>query len=206
MRHGLIAYFKEDFWNVFDFFQFLLYISYVVVSFLYDPEAYLIKCLLCAILFLFLAKINYYLRIFERFGFLVQMFITVFYELGYFLFYFAVLLSMFAVMISLILPPDLEGYDGIGSFMWMVMALQTALLNSDISGYSGDTEYSILLWIVWTLMVVIGNIVVMNFIIAVVGDSYSNCMAKRVAQSYKVKVDMIYERESIMTQAETFND
>jgi len=42
----------------------------------------------------------------------------------------------------------------------------------------------------------------MNFIIAVVGDSYSNCMAKREAQSYKVKVDMIIERESVMTEAE----
>jgi hypothetical protein len=51
------------------------------------------------------------------------MFITVFKELGYFLIYFAVLLSMFAVMISLILPSDIDGYQGIGSFMWMVMAL-----------------------------------------------------------------------------------
>ncbi len=46
----------------------------------------------------------------------------------------------------------------------------------------------------------------MNFIIAVVGDSYSNCMAKREAQSYKVKVDMIFERESVMTMADTEND
>jgi hypothetical protein len=45
----------------------------------------------------------------------------------------------------------------------------------------------------------------MNFIIAVVGDSYSNCMAKREAQSYKVKLDMIYERESIMTNDELSN-
>ena len=134
------------------------------------------------------------------------MFITVFKELSYFLLYFGVLLSMFAVMISLILPPDINGYDGIGSFMWMIMALQTALLNSDISGHSGNTEYSILLWVVWLIVVVVGNIVVMNFIIAVVGDSYTNCMAKREAQSLKVKVDMIIERESVMTEAELQND
>jgi hypothetical protein len=46
----------------------------------------------------------------------------------------------------------------------------------------------------------------MNFIIAVVGDSYTNCMAKREAQSLKVKVDMIIERENIMTEAELQNE
>ena len=90
--------------------------------------------------------------------------------------------------------------------MWMIMALQTALLNSDISDHSGNTEYIILLWVVWIIVVVVGNIVVMNFIIAVVGDSYTNCMAKREAQSLKVKVDMIIERENVMTEAELLNE
>lgn len=47
---------------------------------------------------------------------------------------------------------------------------------------------------------VIGNIVLMNFIIAVVGQSYGECMEKMEAQSYKVKVDMIVERESMMSE------
>ena len=51
----------------------------------------------------------------------------------------------------------------------------------------------------------VGNVVLMNFIIAVVGDSYSNCMSMRVAHTFKVKVDMINERESIMSQAELSN-
>ena len=45
----------------------------------------------------------------------------------------------------------------------------------------------------------------MNFIIAVVGDSYSNCMSMRVAHTFKVKVDMINERESIMSEADLSN-
>ncbi len=71
MRAGVIDYFKADFWNLFDFLQFLTYISYVVVSFNYDSTAYANKCLLCALLFIFMVKVNYYLRIFEEFGFLV---------------------------------------------------------------------------------------------------------------------------------------
>ena len=42
----------------------------------------------------------------------------------------------------------------------------------------------------------------MNFIIAVVNQSYENCMSKRVAQQFKVKVDMIVERESMMNQTD----
>lgn len=42
----------------------------------------------------------------------------------------------------------------------------------------------------------------MNFLIAVVGNSFSDCMAKREAQTLKVKVDMIYEHEQIMSKKE----
>ncbi len=70
-KQGIFEYFKADFWNIFDFLQFSTYISYIVVSFLYEPTSYVIKCLLCSILFIFMVKINYYLRIFEEFGFLV---------------------------------------------------------------------------------------------------------------------------------------
>lgn len=46
----------------------------------------------------------------------------------------------------------------------------------------------------------------MNFIIAVVGSSYENCMQTYVAQSFKVKLDMIIERESIMSESEFNNE
>ena len=36
----------------------------------------------------------------------------------------------------------------------------------------------------------------MNFIIAVVNQSYENCIMRMVAHAYKVKVDMIIERET----------
>jgi transcription antitermination factor NusG len=52
---------------------------------------------------------------------------------------------------------------------------------------------------------VVGNIVLMNFIIAVVGQSYSDCMEKQIAQTFRTKVDMIVEREQMMTTSE-FNE
>ena len=94
----------------------------------------MIRALECAILFVFGIKFNYYLRIFEGFGFLVQMIVTVFRDIKNFIIYFFMLLVFMAVQISLILT-DVEGFEGIGSFKWFILALQTALLSGDIASY-----------------------------------------------------------------------
>jgi cell division protein FtsL len=52
---------------------------------------------------------------------------------------------------------------------------------------------------------IVGNIVFMNFIIAVVNESYENCMTKMVSQSYKSKVEMIEEREDLMSEEDRRN-
>ena len=54
-------------------------------------------------------------------------------------------------------------------------------------------------------ILIIGNVVFMNFIIAVVNQSYENCMQQSLAQSYKVKLHMISERESIMSENDFLN-
>jgi hypothetical protein len=50
------------------------------------------------------------------------------------------------------------------------------------------------------MVMILGNVIFMNFIIAVISQSYENCMQKSTAQSYKVKLNMISERESIMSK------
>ena len=46
---------------------------------------------------------------------------------------------------------------------------------------------------------VVGNVIFMNFIIAVVSQSFENCMSRLVAQGYKNKLELIEERECAMT-------
>lgn len=79
----------------------------------------------------FSVKFNFFLRLFERFGFLVQMIVNVFYDLRYFLMYFAIIISFFSIMISIIMR-DVEGHDGIGQFMFFIMVLRTSLGDNDI--------------------------------------------------------------------------
>ena len=62
-----------------------------------------------------------------------------------------------------------------------------------------------LAWFIWLVIMIVGNMIFMNFIIAVVNESYENCMSKMSAQKFKVKVDMIVERESIMSEYDIVN-
>ena len=71
-----------------------------------------------------------------------------------------------------------------------------------MADYTIGDEYVTLKWIIWLLIVIVGNIIFMNFIIAVVNESYENCMTTMVAQTYQVKVEMIVERESLMSKEE----
>ena len=57
-------------------------------------------------------------------------------------------------------------------------------------------------WIVWVFAVLILHIIFMNFIIAVISESYSKVMQKLQSETFKVKADMIVEREYQMTDAD----
>jgi len=54
-------------------------------------------------------------------------------------------------------------------------------------------------WIIWISAVLILNIILLNFIIAVISESYEKVMQKLIAESYRVKANLIYERELFLT-------
>ena len=47
---------------------------------------------------------------------------------------------------------------------------------------------------------IIGNVVFMNFIIAVVSESYESCMERKVQLIYRAKLEMITECEELMPE------
>ena len=59
----------------------------------------------------------------------------------------------------------------------MFIALRTAIGDNDMEDYTkGSTEMLWLIWIVWIALMIIGNVVFFNFIVAVVSESYERCM------------------------------
>lgn len=193
----------KSIWNFCDLCLLGLYIAYIPVSFISLDDAYETKSLQVAIIFFISIKMNFYLRIFEQMGHMVQMIQTVFYDLKFFLLYYCIIISFFSIQVSLIFDitnDEDPTYPGIGPMEFFVRVLRTSLGDNDLD--QSNSEEKILFWVIWLLIMFVGNIVLMNFIIAVVGESYEACMTKRVAQSYKGRVDMIVEREQIMTQSE----
>lgn len=80
------------------------------------------------------------------------------------------------------------------------MSFRTSTGDFELDGYPElDSQLIILAWIIWIFAVLILNVIFMNFIIAVISESYEKVMQKSVAQGYKVKAEMISERELFFT-------
>ena len=73
-------------------------------------------------------------------------------------------------------------YDGLGLLAYFALALRTAIGDNEMDHYVDNTLYNGLVWIVWITIVLVGNIIFMNFLIAVVNESYEKCMSKMQAQ------------------------
>lgn len=147
----------------------------------------------------FFFKLMFYLRIFETFSFLVSMLQDVFSKLSTFMGFFMMVVVIFSCLIQVLLPESKVNYDGWGYFSYIVMAFRTSIGDYTFDNYKA-TMMKAETWIVWLALMIIGNVVFMNFIIAVVNDSYSQSMAKKVAKSYRLKVDLILEREQQLEQ------
>ena len=133
---------------------------------------------------------------------------SVFNDLKYFLMFFSLFMITFAIMISILIEPEnLKEFKDIGIFVYLEMAFRSSIGDNEMDDYTGaGNEHKTIIWIIWLLIMVVGNIIFMNFIIAVVNQSYENCMAKSVAQTFKVKIDMIVERESLMNDEDFSNN
>jgi hypothetical protein len=115
-------------------------------------------------------KLTFLIRIWTQVSFLVRMLIVVFKELLIFLLFFLLVIGCLTVMAQIIIKESGDGYAGIKTAAFFVIVLRQAIGDYDtssiIEGTRGDLK--ILAWLFWLLILIIGNIVFMNFIIAVV--------------------------------------
>jgi hypothetical protein len=124
---------------------------------------------------------------------------TVLNDMTSFLYFFGFVVIFFSVLVGIILK-DLSEYENVGPVAYFVIAMRESIGDFDTDSYFKNTDYKIIGWIVYVMVMFLGNVIFMNFIIAVVGQSYDNCMQRSVAQSFKVKLHMIKERESMMSE------
>jgi hypothetical protein len=78
-------------------------------------------------------------------------------------------ISFFTLFLAVLLKDDLSSYDGIGPVGYFIIALRESIGDFDTNdSYISNSDYKILIWIIYLIVIVIGNVIFMNFIIAVV--------------------------------------
>ena len=79
------------------------------------------------------------------------------------------MISFFTLFLAVLLKDDLSSYDGIGPVGYFIIALRESIGDFDTNdSYISNSDYKILIWIIYLIVIVIGNVIFMNFIIAVV--------------------------------------
>jgi hypothetical protein len=138
-------------------------------------------------------KLSQLIRIITELSFLVKMLVTVFQKLGPFFIYFLMVISAFTVMIDIVAQDVGEAYSGISKAALFVLALRQSIGDGDTSTLIDNTEkpYMILAWILWFMILVVGNVVFMNFIIAVVNEGYAECADTKEQCIQIAKLEMI---------------
>jgi hypothetical protein len=85
-------------------------------------------------------------------------------------------ISFFTLFLAVLLKDDLSSYDRIGPVGYFIIALRESIGDYDTDSYSQNTEYKIIGWIVYLMVMFLGNVIFMNFIIAVIGDSFNKVL------------------------------
>jgi len=170
----------SDVWNFNDLLVFFSYLAFFILAYVDEDSLYALKSLQMVVTITSFIKLCFLIRIFTKLAFLVRMLVNVFYDLRYFLIFFLIVLGMFTILIHIIVEETGDEYDGIKPIAFFVLALRQSVGDYDSSTLIEGSDFKILVWILWFLIIIVGNIVFMNFIIAVVSESYENCMERMV--------------------------
>ena len=82
-----------------------------------------------------------------------------------------------------------------------MMSYRLSLGDFELEGFTNQRDSLITYsWALWMIGVFVINVMFMNFIIAVISESYEKVMQRVIALSFKLKAEMIVEREDLMTE------
>eukprot|EP00347_Sterkiella_histriomuscorum_P015684 403356086 len=197
----------KEIWNFFDYSLIIAYTLLTGLEASYPYEDFII-ILKLVIVFLTFLKINFFLRIYDGFSFLVSMMAAVFVDLKYFIGFFLIFILEFGLVFAILFDAiSIEEYQGIGIFAYIMMAFRTSSGDFNVDSYKDQSSALVIIsWVIWIIAVMLLNVMFMNFIIAVISESYEKVMQKLVAESYRVKVQMIVERELHFTEEELISE
>eukprot|EP00347_Sterkiella_histriomuscorum_P014859 403359252 len=203
--HASLKIYMEDVWNLNDQIFAVLYIAIVIVD-LSDASIQGLIIMHSIMIMVLFIKLCQNLRIFQGFSFQVSMLRAVVNDLKYFISLYAFVIIMYGLIFSLLnIQTDAaldDGsneqsyYKGVSYFGYFIMAFRASTGDFQVDNFNQlEDKHIIFAWIIWISAVLFLNIILLNFIIAVISESYDKVMQKMVAESYKIKCQLIKERE-----------
>jgi len=208
--NGVGEYFSDP-WNFVDSTQFIIYLTHISIETTKDVDQYgahdshalwgnlvTITCLfMCTI------KLMQFLRYNENFGFLIQMILTVFIDLFPFLTIFVVLVFFFS-LVMVITDADFErdDYSKVDRFICLFLQVfrnsvgdigavrYKHWLDAEQAGETTKGYAMLIIWFFWVVNIFIMLIVMLNFLIAEVSQTYDKVKGQGKMLLYQKKAEL----------------
>lgn len=158
-------------------------------------------------------KVLFYLKIFPDYGFLVKMIRKSIWDIGGFLAFFSMWILFFTIQYKVLGAEfDLTEYSHLNRFVQLALvSFRNALGDIQIAAYSkytdpklhGDRHLAyvmvVLIWVYWFANIGLMLIILMNFLIAVISESYTTVSEGKVKFQYKDKAEMNLECQQLLS-------
>ena len=192
----------EDFWNYFELTGMFLFFWAAYLDITLPFVTHQMRILFSQSVLMCLVKIVYLIRVFKQLNFLVTMIITVCKNIVFFMILFSIFLLTFA-QCTMLMQVDISAYGRIPSLMAHFIAMlrcsmgdfslidpwetfDTFKTNDDgVKEYNHQLVYINFTWLIWSISIVFLFMIFMNFIIAVIGDTYSGVIQYKEAHDYQ---------------------
>lgn len=114
----------------------MLYVPTMILDF-FNALVLVTTILQCLIVFLSFLKVNFFLRIYDGFSFLVSMMAGVFKDIKYFLAFFTIILIEFGILFIIIFQAESrDNYKGLGAFGYLMMSFRLSTGDFELDEYS----------------------------------------------------------------------
>jgi hypothetical protein len=192
----------SSFWNLLDLASIGLNIATVVVDVIIDNDDQDANAVACMAALVIWFRFFYLLRVFSETAYLVSMIEAIIWQMKYFVLALIIAIIAFANTFF-ILGRNSDGDNFAGNNVWyaFLFSYRMGLGDFDTDGFGTDDE--VLIWVLWFLNTIAILIIMLNLVIAIMGDIFGKVQEVRKAtmlqefSSIMRENDFLFNRESI---------
>ena len=198
-----IGYFKS-FWNLLDLSSVIMNTAVVIMEFSGASFNNINRVSAVSVLILYF-KVFYYLRIFFETGYQVRMIIEIVVNMRNFAVVF--MLAVFAFGNSYYIlgrNSNVANFSGNDIAAAFIYSWKTGLGATETSGFNTRDEE--VLWIIYVINLIIVPVMLLNFLVAIMGDTFSKVKQTQEFATLQELTQMIQENEFLFSRKRTFRN